>query len=96
MHSYVMQEHVQVEHISGLYYKYMTIINYASSGVNKLRASLNDDARVVVYDHRMFIVQATGVHKDRGVYLDIVASGSKGGSITVPLTSCLTGLESGA
>ena len=74
----------------------MTIVNYTSSSVNKLRASLNDDTRVVIYDHRMFIVQATGVHKDRGVHIEIVASGTKGGSITVPLTSCLTGLESAA
>jgi len=45
---------------SGLYYKHMTIVNYASSSVNKLKASLNDDARVVIYDCHMFIVQATG------------------------------------
>jgi hypothetical protein len=45
---------------SGLYYKHVTIINYASSGVNKLKASLNDDARVVIYDRHMFIVQAIG------------------------------------
>ncbi len=38
----------------------MTIVNYASSGVNKVKASLNDDARVVNYDCHMFIVQATG------------------------------------
>jgi hypothetical protein len=44
---------------SGLYYKHVTIINYASSSVNQLRASLNDDTRVVIYDHHMFIVQAT-------------------------------------
>jgi hypothetical protein len=44
---------------SGLYYKHVTIVNYASSGVNRLKASVNDDARVVIYDHRMFIVQAT-------------------------------------
>ncbi len=37
----------------------MTIVNYASSSVNKLRASLNDDARVVIYDCRMLIEQAT-------------------------------------
>jgi hypothetical protein len=43
----------------GLYYKHVTIINYASSGINKLRASLNDDARVVIYDFHMFIVQPT-------------------------------------
>ncbi len=39
----------------------MTIINYTSSGVNKLKASLNDDARVVIYDRHMFIVLATGL-----------------------------------
>ncbi len=44
---------------SGLYYNHVTIVNYASSGVNQLRASLNDDTRVIIYDHHMFIVQAT-------------------------------------
>ncbi len=39
-----------------LYYKHLMIINYASSGVNKLRASLNDNTRVIIYDHHMFIV----------------------------------------
>ncbi len=43
----------------GLYCKHVTIINYASSGVNKLRASLNDNARVVIYHRHMLIVQAT-------------------------------------
>jgi hypothetical protein len=37
------------------------IINYASSIVNKLKALLTDDARVVIYDHHVFIVQATDV-----------------------------------
>jgi len=27
--------------------------------VNKLEASLTDNARVIIYDHRVFIVQAT-------------------------------------
>ncbi len=45
--------------IRSLYYKHVTIVNYASSSVNKLRASLNDDARVVIYDRHKFIVQAT-------------------------------------
>ncbi len=49
----------QSRETSGLYYKHVTIVNYASSGVNKLKASLNDDARVVIYDCHMFIVQAT-------------------------------------
>jgi hypothetical protein len=45
---------------SGRYYKHVTMVNYASSGVNKLRASLNDNARVFIYDRHMFIVQAPG------------------------------------
>ncbi len=44
----------------GLYYKHVTIVNDASSGVNKLKASLNDTARGVIYERHMFIVQATG------------------------------------
>jgi hypothetical protein len=47
---------------SGLYYKHVTIVNDASSGVNKLKASLNDIARGVIYECHMFIVQATGVN----------------------------------
>jgi hypothetical protein len=31
------------------------IVSYTSSSVNKLKASLNDDARVIFYDHHMFI-----------------------------------------
>ena len=38
----------------------MTIVNYTSSIVNKLEALLTDDARVIIYDHHVFIVQATG------------------------------------
>jgi len=38
----------------------MTIINDDARIVNKFDASLTDDARVVIYDHHMFIVQATG------------------------------------
>ncbi len=55
-------------YLGGLYYKHNTIINYASSGVNKLRASLNDDARVVIYNCHMFIVQATGGWQSLIVY----------------------------
>jgi hypothetical protein len=39
----------------------MTIVNDNSRVINKLEASLTDDARVVIYDRQMFIVQATGV-----------------------------------
>jgi hypothetical protein len=46
----------------GLHYKPMTIINDDSRVVNNLEASLTDDARVIIYDHHMFIVQATGLN----------------------------------
>jgi hypothetical protein len=45
---------------SSLYYKPMTIVNDDSRVVNKLEASLTDDARVIIYDCHMFFVQATG------------------------------------
>ncbi len=51
-----------VSKTSGLYYKHTMIINYTSSVVNKLEALLTDDARVVIYDHHVFIVQATGAY----------------------------------
>ncbi len=44
---------------SGLYYKHVMIINDDARIINKLDASLTDDARVVIYDRPMFIVQAT-------------------------------------
>jgi hypothetical protein len=37
----------------------MTIVNYASSTINKLEASLSDDARVIIYDCHAYIIQAT-------------------------------------
>ncbi len=47
------------------------IVNDDSRVVIKLEASLTDDARVVIYDGHMFIVQATGdnfriIHKSFG------------------------------
>jgi hypothetical protein len=36
------------------------IVNYASSVINKLKALLTDDARVIIYNSHVFIVQATG------------------------------------
>ncbi len=44
-----------------MYYKRITIMNDDSSIINKIDASLTDDARVVIYDRHMFIVQAPGV-----------------------------------
>ncbi len=46
----------------GLYYKPMTIVNDDSTVVNKFEASLTDDARVVIYDCHMFIIQASGAN----------------------------------
>jgi hypothetical protein len=47
---------------SGLYYKPITIVNDDSSVINKLETSLIDDARVIIYNHHMFIVQTTGAY----------------------------------
>jgi len=38
----------------------MTIVNDDSRVITKLETSLTDDARVVIHDHHMFIVHATG------------------------------------
>ncbi len=43
------------------YYKPMAIINDDSRVINKLEASLTNDARVVNYDRHMMIVEATGL-----------------------------------
>ncbi len=45
--------------ISGLYNKHITIVIYDSNIINKFGPSLTDDARAVIYDCHMFIVQAT-------------------------------------
>jgi len=42
-----------------MYYKPMTIINDDSRVIPKLEISLTDDDRVIIYDHHMFLVQAT-------------------------------------
>jgi hypothetical protein len=44
---------------SGLYYKHMTIVNDDSRVIIKWSSELIDTARGVIYDHHMFIVQAT-------------------------------------
>jgi hypothetical protein len=41
----------------------MLIVNDDAMVINKLEATLTDDARLVIYDHHMFIVQATGPQK---------------------------------
>jgi len=47
-------------YMSGLYYKLMMIVNDDSRVINKLEASLTDDARIVIYNCHMFIIQSTG------------------------------------
>jgi hypothetical protein len=39
----------------------MAIINDDSRVITMLETSLTDDTRVVIYDHHMFIVQATSL-----------------------------------
>jgi hypothetical protein len=48
----------KLETTSGLYYKPTMIANDDSRVINKLEASLSDDARVIIYDRHMFIVLA--------------------------------------
>ncbi len=47
----------------------MTIVNDNSRVVNKLEASVTDNARVIIYDRHMFIVPKTGInqHTSEGV-----------------------------
>jgi hypothetical protein len=45
----------------------MTIVNDDSRVVTKLETLLTDDARVVIYDHHMFIVQATAVSDEDNI-----------------------------
>ncbi len=65
---------------SGLYYIHITIVNYDSSTVDELGASLIDDARVIIYDHHMFIVQATGTPNLTlpGLFVKIARKTTKG------------------
>jgi hypothetical protein len=44
--------------ISGLYYKHMTIVNDDSSAVSEQSFKLIDSAGGVIYDRRMFTIQA--------------------------------------
>ncbi len=44
-----------------MYYKLIVIVNDDSRVISKLGTSLTDDARVIIYDRHMFIVQATGL-----------------------------------
>jgi hypothetical protein len=68
----------------------VTIVNYASIGTNKLRASLTDDARVIIYNRHMFIVQATVLYGMLKWVLYVCSSnkslwGGLGGTLMVAL-----------
>jgi len=51
-----------------MYYVPMTIVNEDSRVIAKLETLLTDDARVIIYDRHMFIVQATGWIKKSVLY----------------------------
>ncbi len=53
----------RVNHPSVQYHTHIMIVNDVSSINHKFEVALTDDARVVIYDHHMFIVQATGLSK---------------------------------
>ncbi len=53
------------------------IVNDDSSVINKLETSLIDDARVVIYDHNMFIVQAIGSILEMFLHLQFTNVGIK-------------------
>jgi hypothetical protein len=48
------------------------IVNNDSRVIDKLETSLTDEARVVTYDHHMFIVQATDVKKEQPNKLKLI------------------------
>jgi hypothetical protein len=48
------------------------IVNDDSSIINKLETSLIDNARVIIYDRHMFIVQATGERIWQPIYPDCI------------------------
>jgi hypothetical protein len=47
----------------GLYYKHVMIVNDDSSIVSNWSFKLIDNARVIIYDRNMFVIQATGLQK---------------------------------
>jgi hypothetical protein len=58
------------------------IINDDSRVISKLEASLTGEARVVIYDHHMFILQATGCYQ--------AAQGAKVSTASYAVTSVLS------
>ncbi len=65
----------------GLYIKPITIVTEDSSIVNKLEASLIDDARVIIYNHHMYIVQANELF----IILRVLFKGCPGGGTNLDI-----------
>jgi hypothetical protein len=53
----------------------MTIVNEDSRVANKLKTSITDDARVIIYDRHMFIVQGHRFHESVSVSFEADAFG---------------------
>jgi len=62
---YELEKKIEVEvgmlniHSYGLYYKNVTIVNDNSSIISKWSFKIIDNARVIIYDHHRFIIQAS-------------------------------------
>jgi len=55
----IVSHMIKGTHACGLFYKHITTINDDSSIINKFETSLTNNARVVIYNCHMFIIQAT-------------------------------------
>ncbi len=75
-----------------------TIVIDVSKMMLQIVTSITDNSRGIIYDCKIFIVQATGpkfYSIDQNVSkFHVLEQGILRGSMTVHLTSCLTGLES--
>ncbi len=73
---------IVIYNISGLYYKHVKIINDNSSVFIKWSFKLIDDARSVIYDCHMFIVQATGCELSHNSLFSEILNNYKANLIT--------------
>ncbi len=71
---------------SGLYYKHMTIVNDDSSVVSEQSLKLIDDARGVIYDRHMFIIQATMIFKNHPIFQKVAQQFSKPKKVKISTT----------
>ncbi len=61
-------------YFSGLCYKHMTIVNDNSSIISEQSFQLIDDSSGVIYDHRMFIIQSSGLEGTAELWVNHEAS----------------------